>query len=402
MVETIKNQGNPLLPLGINMCDCEAHVLGDGKLHIVGSVDVYENEYCSKHYHHIYTEDMVNWVIEKNIFSWEEKEQLKLYAPDFCEISGYIYLFFCLSDGREGYLCAEKWSKFKNAEINFFSVKGIDPSVLVDNEEVYYYWGQFSLHAAKLIEVKSKLNLISCKKDILTEQLHYFHEGVSIRKIKGKYYALYASIKNGKPTALDYAIAAKPFGPYKRMGTVVDNNTCDPKVWNNHGSIESFKGQWYVFYHRSYNNSPYMRHLCIEKIDIDETGKIQYVNMTSSGIADSVMKESYFAYECAEIVGKGFLKKTGITEVIKGYRDDELNFRYCTIPNVINRIMVVCTGFAILEWYINEEFMAKTVSINGKTCILKKNNEVRSGRGVTLKIIIKKCVAFRMNSFLLE
>ena len=62
-----------------------------------------------------------------------------------------------------------------------------------------------------------------------------------------------------------------------------DNVGCDPEVWNNHGSIVEFEGNWYVLYHRSTHASVTMRKACIEPIHFNEDGTIDEVEMTSQG-----------------------------------------------------------------------------------------------------------------------
>jgi len=68
----------------------------------------------------------------------------------------------------------------------------------------------------------------------------------------------------------------------------VDNIGCDPQTWNNHGSIEEYKGQWYVFYHRSSQNGRYNRRLCIEPIEFDENGDIREVLPTTQGVEEPI------------------------------------------------------------------------------------------------------------------
>jgi hypothetical protein len=64
---------------------------------------------------------------------------------------------------------------------------------------------------------------------------------------------------------------------------IVDNDGCDPNSWNNHGSIVEFKGQWYVFYHRTTNGVVNARKTCVEPIFFNEDGSITEVEMTSQG-----------------------------------------------------------------------------------------------------------------------
>jgi hypothetical protein len=75
---------------------------------------------------------------------------------------------------------------------------------------------------------------------------------------------------------------------FKYGGVIIDNWGCDPNVWNNHGSMECFNGQWYVFYHRSTHGGDYSRHVCAEKIYFGEDGSISEVIQTSSGVGEAI------------------------------------------------------------------------------------------------------------------
>lgn len=361
-MEIIKSKGNPILPFGINMCDCEAHVLSDGLLHVIGSVDVKDNEYCSTYYHHIYTSDMVNWTIERKFFEWNQEDGLKLYAPDFCEISGKIYVFFCLSDGREGYVFADDWVGLKNARVNFLPIEGIDPAVIVDGDRIYLFWGQFHLNGAELhVEEDGHLRIDNAVHNVLTEEEHYFHEGASIRKVGDDYYLLYASIINTKPTCLDVAVSKTIFGPYERIGTIIDNKNCDPGVWNNHGSIQCFKGQWYVFYHRSMNNSVFLRHLCVERIDRPNPHNIEKVSMSSNGVFTRLY--DVVPYYCAEILGRSYISNALNQVCFRVYKGDRITFTKTSIKSLFDNIHITTNRIVAISWYIDNEIIAKSISI---------------------------------------
>ena len=83
---------------------------------------------------------------------------------------------------------------------------------------------------------------------------------------------------------MSYAVSDSPLGPYEKKGVIVDNTGCDPQSWNDHGSIASYKGNWYVFYHRSSQNTIFNRRMCAEPISFDEKGLIAEVTMTTQGV----------------------------------------------------------------------------------------------------------------------
>lgn len=266
----------------------------DGRLYLYGSWDhPYSDDYCGRVAHCFSTDDMVHFVDHGIIFRNDEEFQgmpwnskSSLYAPDAIHRDGKYYYYVCGNHNEEGVAVADSpTGPFSPAEpIEGANGDSIDPAVFVDDDgQAYYFWGQFTLRGGKLMDDMKTLIPESVKTGIVTEWEHGFHEGASIRKRNGKYYMVYTDISRGKATCMSYAIADYPLGPYKKGGVIVNNIYCDPSTWNDHGSIAEFKGQWYVFYHRSSQNRQTCRRVCVEPIYFDENGYIQEVEMTSSG-----------------------------------------------------------------------------------------------------------------------
>lgn len=285
---------NPILPRNYFVPDAEAHEMPDGRLYLYGSLDISGcPSYCSKELRCFSTEDMISWQDEGIIFrNTAEQSQfpahpnVELYAPDAIYKNGKYYLFVCCPGGFEGVAVADSpCGPFCDAvPITGADGDGIDPAVFVDDDgTAYYFWGQFHLRGGKLTEDMTALVEESVQDNILTEQEHGFHEGSSIRKRNGKYYLVYTDISRGRATSLGYAVADSPLGPYTKCGIIIDNTGCDPESWNNHGSIECYHGQWYVFYHRSSQNSRTNRRVCVEPIFFDENGYIREVQQTCQG-----------------------------------------------------------------------------------------------------------------------
>jgi hypothetical protein len=184
----------------------------------------------------------------------------------------------------------------------------IDPAVFIDDDgQAYLYWGQFSAQAARLNEDMVSLDESSLRRDLLTEEGHHFHEGSSVRKRGGVYYFVYTSIERGKPTSLAYATATSALGPFEHRGVIIDNAACDPKSWNNHGSIECVNGQWYVFYHRSSRRSQNWRRLCIEPIQFEADGSIREVRMSSTGAGRPfALDEAIAGWRACEVQGQAW------------------------------------------------------------------------------------------------
>ena len=293
---------NPILPEHIFVPDVEAHAWEDGRMYLYGSFDIKGNmSFCSD-VHHVYSSsDLIHWTDHGVAFSIADSTWAKdcgvLYAPDCAYRNGWYYLYYCVPDGR----CGVAKSKSPTGPFEdvgqIEGVLGIDPAVLIDDDgQAYLYWGQLTwCHAAKLKE-----NMVEIEQDTvctpLTVEEHEFHEGSSVKKINGKYYYLFADTHrhgdpdrpDGRPSCLGYAISDHPMHGFVYGGVIIDNFGCDPGVWNNHGSIECFDGQWYVFYHRSTHGAEYSRHVCIEPIYFEKDGSIREVKMTSCGAAPAI------------------------------------------------------------------------------------------------------------------
>lgn len=335
---------NPILPNDTFVPDAEAHVWEDGRIYLYGSFDIQgRHAYCSDRYHVYSSDNMVDWIDHGVSFSladiaWagKDRDRLDLYAPDASYRNGIYYLYYCLSDGRCGVAASKSpCGPFEDVG-QIEHVDGIDPAVLIDDDgQAYLYWGQFDrVRAAKLKE-----NMTEIEPDTITQPLsvaeHEFHEGSSVKKIGGKYYYLFTDThRHGrKATSMGYAVSDHPMHGFKYGGVIIDNFGCDPKTWNNHGSMQCFKGQWYIFYHRSTHACEFSRHVCVEKININADGSIDEVKMTSSGIAEAISASEviHACYACelsgnVRIKGDEALANSLVLGEIK--KGDTATFRY--------------------------------------------------------------------------
>ncbi|MBN1387992.1 MAG: family 43 glycosylhydrolase [Bacteroidales bacterium] len=289
---------NPICPPGVYIADPSARVWDDGRLYVYGSTDESGDYYCSWHHDILYTEDMLNWYLEENVFASDgENDRIPynnslLFAPDCAFKNNRYYLYYSQPDpeNAEGVAAAESpLGPFATGEpMNTEGYNEIDPSVFIDDDgTAYYLWGQFSLKMARLNPGMLKIDPNTVHENILTEAEHYFHEGAFMAKRNGLYYIVYADLsREDKPTCLGYATSKSPFGPYEYRGVIIDNDGCNPGNWNNHGSIARFNNQWYVFYHRSTHGCKTMRKACVEKISFLDDGTIPEVEMTSQGAGE--------------------------------------------------------------------------------------------------------------------
>lgn len=311
IILTCSKAQNPISPPGVYIADPTARVWNDGRMYIYGSVDESCDYYCSHRHHALVTDDMLNWQLVENIFTSKGEgdgvpyNETVLFAPSAAYKDGMYYMYYCQPDREfaEGVATsASPTGPFTGGvPIDLKGYNQIDPDVFIDDDgTAYYLWGQFTLKMAVMKPNMTELRIETVKDSILTEGVHYFHEGAFMAKINDLYYLVYADISRGDiPTCLGYATSKSPFGPYEYRGVIIDNNHCNPRNWNNHGSIAEFNGQWYVFYHRSTHGCNKMRKACVEPIEILADGSIPEVEMTSQGAAPPIDATSRIEAEWA-------------------------------------------------------------------------------------------------------
>ncbi|MBC7914336.1 MAG: family 43 glycosylhydrolase [Pyrinomonadaceae bacterium] len=335
---------NPICPIGTYIADPTARVWPDGKLYIYGSTDESPNTWCSYKHDVLFTNNMRSWSIVTDIFSsrglkdsFPQGDPL-LFAPDAMYKNGKYYMYFCTPDRKmaEGVAVSNSpLGPFGNAKLlNLGKFPQIDPTILIDDDgQAYYYWGQNTMKGAKLKPDLTEIDTATIQDHLLTQSEHFFHEGSFVFKRKGVYYAVFAdeSRRDRRPTCLGYATSNSPMGPFKYRGVIIDNYGCDPESWNNHGSVAEYKGQWYVFYHRSSQASKMMRRACVEPISFNADGTINEVEMTTQGASAPL---SAFANIEAEracwLSGYCRIKpRTGGNEVISDIKSgDKAAFKY--------------------------------------------------------------------------
>jgi len=297
---------NPICPPGIYIPDPTARVWQDGKMYVYGSLVSDQNKGNGTkpagdgYQWAMSSSDLIHWEITKDIIaSVGPNDQISyndapFWAPDCMYKNGTYYLYYCQPYPKmpEGVATSKSpLGPFTNAKpIYLKGYNQIDPAVFIDDDgQAYYLWGQFEAKIAKLKPNMTEIDTTSINPRVLTEKEHFFHEGVYMIKRNEVYYLVYTDIsRKGRATCIGYSTSKSPMGPYKYRGVIIDNDGCDPKTWNDHGSLVEFKNQWYIFYHRATNGSISLRKTCIEPISFNDDGSIPEVEMTSQGAGKSL------------------------------------------------------------------------------------------------------------------
>jgi beta-xylosidase len=104
----------------------------------------------------------------------------------------------------------------------------------------------------------------------------------------GKYYFMWSEGGwTGPDYSVAYAVADSPMGPFKRVGTILQQNPEIARGAGHHSVIgNATKDEWYIVYHRRPLNQTdrNSRETCIEHMYFDENGLIKPVIITEEGV----------------------------------------------------------------------------------------------------------------------
>lgn len=325
----MKNQAvNPYLPSWEYVPDGEPYVF-DGRVYIYGSHDYYNGYvFCMGDYvcWSAPVDDLSDWRYEGVIYPktadpLNPEGKMCLYAPDVTVgPDGRYYLYYVLDKVSlvSVAVCDTPAGKYefygyvhdKNG-VRLGERQGdepqFDPGVLTEGQKTYLYTGfcgkgDKSRTGAFVTVLDSDMLTIieepvrvapGCEYSEGTGfEGHAFFEASSIRKFKDKYYFIYSSEVMHE---LCYAVSDCPTSGFIYRGVLVSN--CDmhidtykpadmPAAYgaNNHGSMVQIGADWYIFYHRHTNGCWYSRQGCAERLQIDDSGYISQVEITSCGL----------------------------------------------------------------------------------------------------------------------
>jgi arabinoxylan arabinofuranohydrolase len=167
---------------------------------------------------------------------------------------------------------------------------------------------------------------------------------------------------------LGYATADSPLGPFTYRGILIDNDGCDPESWNNHGSIEEFNGQWYVFYHRCSRGTQLHRRLCCEKIDILPDGTIPEVVMTSQGAGGPFLPgEKIPGFRACGVSGQCFIGGEPDERLMHIAGGDTAVFRYVKSAAGFHDVKITASGSGHITFLMNGQEIGSAEVRHGRT-----------------------------------
>lgn len=252
------------------------------------------------------SKDLVTWTKHSHVLDIENVAwaSYSVWAPAIIKANDKYFLFFSANDiqsndeiGGIGVAVADNPAgPFIDALgkplINQFynGAQPIDQFVFRDDDGRYYmyYGGWRHCNVVKLND--DLLSILPYDDGTMFKEItpENYVEGPFVFKRKGKYYLMWSEGGWGGPDySVAYAIADSPFGPFNRIGKILQQ---DPEVatGSGHHSLINIPktDDWYIIYHRRPLNTQNGNHreTCIDHITFDENGHINPVKITVKGV----------------------------------------------------------------------------------------------------------------------
>jgi len=256
--------------------------------------------------------DLVHWTKHSHIVDTSGVKWVRraLWAPAVTEKDGQYYLFFGANDiqnnnekGGIGVAVSDNpGGPFKDylgkplIDQIINKAQPIDQFVFKDNDGQYYLiyggWGQ-----CNIVKLKNDFTGFVPFQDGVTYKKitpEGYVEGPVMFKRNGKYYFMWSEGGwTGPDYRVAYAIGDTPFGPFKRIGTILKQDA-SIATGAGHHSVINVPGtdEWYIVYHRRPLTETDANHrvMCIDKMYFDADGNIKPVKITNEGVAARLLK----------------------------------------------------------------------------------------------------------------
>ena len=261
--------------------------------------DLYEKQ---THFDAFSSKNLKTWKKHERVLTADDVKWAKkaMWAPAVLEKDGTYYLFFSANDVHEGEVggigvatSSRPQGPYKDAlgrpliQQIVNGAQPIDQFVFRDDDGQYYmYYGGWG-HCNMVRLADDLLSLVpfddgDMYKEVTPEN---YVEGPFMMKRSGKYYFMWSEGGWGGPDyCVAYAISDSPFGPFRRIGKILQQ---DPEVATGAGHHSVIKDRkkddvYYIVYHRRPLGDTGRDHrvTCIDRLEFDAQGFIKPVKMT--------------------------------------------------------------------------------------------------------------------------
>jgi beta-xylosidase len=251
--------------------------------------------------------DLVTWTKHPKILDMADVAWAKraMWAPSIVEKDGWYYLFFGANDiqndqqvGGIGVARARTpEGPFKDhlgkPLIDRFhnGAQPIDQNVFRDRDGTYYivYGGWRHCNIARLKDDFTGVVPFPDGTTFKEITPQGYVEGAYMLQKDGKYYFMWSEGGwTGPNYAVAYAVGSSPFGPFERVGKILQQDPAVATGAGHHSVLHSERsGKWYIVYHRRPLGDTDRNHrvVCIDELAFDDRGMILPVKITAAGVA---------------------------------------------------------------------------------------------------------------------
>ncbi len=255
--------------------------------------------------------DMQTWtkhhhILDTSLVKWARKA---IWAPAIAEKNGKYFLFFSANDVHEGEIGGIGVAIANNPAGPFKDLLGkplineikngaqpIDQFVFRDKDGTYYmiYGGWQHCNIVKL--KNDFTGLLPFADGELYKEItpKSYVEGPMMFMRNGKYYFMWSEGGwTGPDYRVAYAIGDSPFGPFERIGTVLQQDSAIATGAGHHTVIKiPGRDEWFIIYHRRPLGETDANHrvVCIDRIYFDEKGFINPIKITNESVGKVRLK----------------------------------------------------------------------------------------------------------------
>ena len=255
--------------------------------------------------------DLVNWdkhsrILDTSNVKWAKRA---VWAPAIVEKENKYYLFFGANDiqnnnqyGGIGVAVADNPAgPFKDylgkplIDKFYNGAQPIDQFVFKDRDGQYYiiYGGWRHCNIAKL--KNDFTGFIPYPDGTVFKEItpRGYVEGPFMFVRNNKYYFMWSEGGwTGPNYSVAYAVADSPFGPFERVGKILQQDSTIATGAGHHSVIQAQKNKWFIVYHRRPLGETDGNHrvTCIDEMLFDEKGLIKPVKMTNEGVERMTLK----------------------------------------------------------------------------------------------------------------
>jgi arabinoxylan arabinofuranohydrolase len=287
----------------------------NGRLYLYCSHDVFDPShvgYIMKDFTLISTDDLKNWTDHGEVFNVTTDSAwgaTLAWAPSVIFRNNKYYMYYGngdrnigvavsdsptgpFKDTRSGPLVSASTPGVGTAAPNTYGLWIFDPAALIDDDgQAYLYFGGGGVGNDRVIKLNS--DMVSVSGSAQKMNIPGFFEASFIHKFNGKYYFTCASHNYGTPARIDYSVSTSPMTSYQITGTVLPNPPNNASN-NNHASIFTYQGSWYIAYHNrevatlnGVTDSTaiiYQRSVAIDRVTHNADGTIRQTPITKDGL----------------------------------------------------------------------------------------------------------------------